>query len=446
MRRPGRTCVCWSLAVSVLLWPERSARAWENHTPGALRALERVPSLRDARAVRFEPFDSLLQAEQDGLTDLLAAEQTWALQNVPTWPVLPEALAFRPGDSSRLRDGFLRALRVDPQMKIADFVQTVPGGPVVEGPAIAWQETTLMTDPSTVSHNAYVRVEPGEEIPALVVVSSAADEPDYGLDIGVWEDNATAWGPTYGLGTQPFGNPRLEFSSQGPFHMGFFHEAGIVYKAASFLRRTYPEERIHLFASLSRFAFEKGHPYWGYRFLGWGVHYVEDLTEPYHARVLPGVSTLRMLWINTKAILGWPKSKEDAVSLVSNRHLALEQAAYEYVNRSHDLQATDPVLGAFDDTGADPVFDMTVVRGALTKSSVAKANRADQMVSEALPRAMVSDPAVNFGDGPQDRHLLAVLAADPSNVADRFVNLVVDLHRSFGAYTRAYARWVLGGR
>jgi asparagine synthase (glutamine-hydrolysing) len=53
------------------------------------------------------------------------------------------------------------------------------------------------------------------------------------------------------------------------------------------------------------FAFKTGHPYWGYRFLGWGLHYVGDLSQPFHSRVLPNYSTLGMLWIYFKSILGF---------------------------------------------------------------------------------------------------------------------------------------------
>ena len=57
--------------------------------------------------------------------------------------------------------------------------------------------------------------------------------------------------------------------------MGFYHEAGIVYAAGGFIKRTLPEYRMNQFLSLARFAFKTGHPYWGYRFTGWGLHFVK---------------------------------------------------------------------------------------------------------------------------------------------------------------------------
>ena len=43
------------------------------------------------------------------------------------------------------------------------------------------------------------------------------------MDIGLFADNGTDFGQGYGFGIQPFGNPNLEYSSQAPFHMGFYH-------------------------------------------------------------------------------------------------------------------------------------------------------------------------------------------------------------------------------
>ena len=94
-------------------------------------------------------------------------------------------------------------------------------------------------------------------------------------------------GARYGFGTQPFGDARFEYSSQAPFHIGYYHESALIYRAAPFLARTYPEMRVQQYLGLARFAFESGHDYWGYRFLGWALHYVQDLTQPYHSKALP---------------------------------------------------------------------------------------------------------------------------------------------------------------
>jgi hypothetical protein len=51
--------------------------------------------------------------------------------------------------------------------------------------------------------------------------------------------------------------------------------------------------RAALYAKLSEGAFQTGHPYWGYRFLAWSIHYVQDMTQPWHTVFVPGFSFLR---------------------------------------------------------------------------------------------------------------------------------------------------------
>ena len=105
----------------------------------------------------------------------------------------------------------------------------------------------------------------------------------------------------YGFGPQPFGDARFPYSSQAPFHMGFFHESAVVYAAAGFLQRSWPDWRAYQYMGLARLAFATGHPYWAYRFLGWGLHHVQDLTQPYHAKPLPGVELASLLVL----AVGW---------------------------------------------------------------------------------------------------------------------------------------------
>jgi hypothetical protein len=50
--------------------------------------------------------------------------------------------------------------------------------------------------------------------------------------------------------------------------------------------------RAALYSKLSEGAFNTGHPYWGYRFLAWSIHYTQDVTQPWHTIFLPGTSFL----------------------------------------------------------------------------------------------------------------------------------------------------------
>ena len=66
--------------------------------------------------------------------------------------------------------------------------------------------TTMKTDEAA-KLNTFVALREGDLVSVVDVVASATDEPDYGLDIGLWADNGTPHGAVHGFGKQPFGNP-----------------------------------------------------------------------------------------------------------------------------------------------------------------------------------------------------------------------------------------------
>jgi len=276
------------------------------------------------------------------------------------------------------------------------------------------------------------------------VIASAVDEPDYGLDIGLWEDNDTEFGRIYGFGKQPFGNPKLSFGSQAPFHMGFFHESPIIYAAAGFLRRTYPEYRMHLWQTLARHALLSGHPYWGWRFAGWAMHYAQDLTQPYHASVLPGTSTAGMLWINALDMAGASKAKQHAVTFVSNRHLVMENF------HQHSLlvplekgELEHPNLTAFAQVAKDKermVLTEFGLRDVVTKRSHAVADEMDDWMVKTFPATYVSDPQFDVGAIGQNLNFYSVMTQHNPAARDALDKRLRDLSADFGSVTRAVWR------
>jgi len=424
------------------------AAAWSNHTLGAWPALAAMPEISAAPAIRAETLEAFLAAEAPGLEQLLQREEAWARVNVPLYPQRPDALAFRPGGTpAELRQRFVAALRINPEMKLNLFVQARPGDSVSGKATLPWTEVTTRRRASTAQESVFLRLREGERAAVLDVIATATDEPDYGMDIGLWDDNGTLYGKAYGFGRQPFGNPALEFASQAPFHMGFFHEADIVYKAAGFLRRTYPEYRIHLWQSLAAYALQTAHPYWGWRFAGWALHYIEDLTQPYHASVLPGVGVPRLLWINMLDLLGMQEPKMQAITLVSNRHLSLENYQYHRMRAAyarHD--ADDALIHAIQDSSADAgraSLADDAVRAVISRESNALAGATDRVLEQSLPRKYVSDPGYVLGETEPALDLYDVLNQSPPLAQEAMTGLAAGLLRNFGAHSRAFVRSLL---
>jgi hypothetical protein len=424
------------------------AAAWSNHTLAAWPALAAMPEIKAAPAIKVETLESFLAAEAPGLEQLLRREETWARAHVPLYPPRPDALAFRAGGTpAELRQRFIAAVRINPEMKLKLFLQARPGEDVSGKATLPWTEVTTRRRASTAQESVFLQLREGDRVAPLEVIATATDEPDYGMDIGLWEDNGTPYGKIYAFGKQPFGNPALEFASQAPFHMGFFHEAPILYKAAPFLRRTYPEYRIHLWQSLAVYAVQTGHPYWGWRFAGWALHYIEDLTQPYHATVLPGVGVPRLLWINTVDLLGWHQPKKDAITLVSNRHLALENYAYHRLRAAyihHD--AGGALIRALEDSSADAglaAFSAKTAREVISRQSNALAAATDRVLEQSLPPKYVSDPDYILGETEPELDLYALLGRSPPPAREAMTSMVAGLLGNFGVYTRLFVRSVL---
>jgi hypothetical protein len=431
---------------AILLALAAPALAWSNHALCTWPALAGLPRVAQAAPVAAERLEDFLAAEGRALAGLLDDEERWARANVPTYPARPDALAFRvdAATPAELRRRFIAALRINPEVRSTLYVQVPPGQSAGSRRVLAEAEVTTLKRSETTRSNTYVEVEPGEAVAVLDVVATASDEPDHGFDIGVWEDSGTAYGREYGFGKQPFGaNPQVEFASQAPLHVGFFHEAAIIYKAGPFLKRTYPEYRIHLFQTLAAHALRSGHSYWGWRFAGWALHYIQDLTQPYHARVLPGRSVAGMLWINTLYLAGWKGPREDAVTLVTNRHLALENYQLHRVRRAYLRGDTnDATLKALRDAGRDPSgpYTATSPREAITRESSAYADALDDLLAKNLPRKYTSDPHYVLGETEPGVDLLAVVAsAGPAGEA-AVTDALVRLLGNFGTYTRAFVR------
>ena len=163
----------------------------------------------------------------------------------------------------------------------------------------------------------YVWINEGELAHPPDVLTTANNEPDYGIDLGLFKDNMTIQGKQFGFEKQPFGNPNLDYSSQAPFHMSFYHETQFLYRFEPTLKHTFLEQRVNQFRELAIFAFKHDQPYWGWRFLGWSMHYATDATMPYHSKPLPGYSIIQLLWINLKAAPGFRKARRNAIPLFS---------------------------------------------------------------------------------------------------------------------------------
>ena len=200
------------LALAGLTLLAASAGAWSNHALCTWQALSGLREFAGAAPVKVERLETFLAAEAAGLEALLQQEEAWARKNVPHYPSRPDTLVFRAAGASpaELAQRFRAALRINPESRLTLFLQLPPGQDAGARPTLPWTEVTTLRRHATTQSISFLALHEGDLAPLVDVIATASDEPDYGLDLGLWEDNPTPQGKAYGLGKQAFGNPALE--------------------------------------------------------------------------------------------------------------------------------------------------------------------------------------------------------------------------------------------
>ena len=436
-----------ALAALVLCAPHFAA-AWEHHPLFTRPVLSTMTEVNGAAPVAATSLQSFLIAVEADLPAFLEAEEAWARENMPAYRARPDALAFQAtGNPDDIVQRFLRAIRVNPGIKTPLYVSPPAGVESAKAPSLDPSEVSILQNTSSLEVFDFKAHSPGDLLSPLDVAATASNEPDYGMDIGLFEDNNTPFGLEYGFGAQPFGNPNLDYGSQAPFHMGIYHESWIVYLFAAFLKETYPEYRIHLFKSLSEFAFSRGQDYWGWRFMGWGLHYLGDLSMPYHTAALPGYSTLRMLWVNLLSMLGWPGPQEDAIQLASNRHVALETFQGIILNGAVLAgDGQDPTLAALLAPREIPRYDDDVPRDCLSAATHGLTMKMNRAILKYMPSYYVSNPAVELNDIPERRGIVGMITAEHGPEGVRAMGEIqARAFSGFAVHGRSFVLAVLGG-
>ena len=420
-----------------------SAFAWSEHEMILYPMFQSMPEVAKAKPVKTETLASFLIAEGKGLEKALKSDEDWNRKNLKNYRPLPDSLLFKASaDQKEAIKRFCDAARISDRYYYNLYIRKLPNSSSAGAGIVKGVGLTYLKDLSDIDDRTYLKVLPGKSVSVMDVLGTAADEPDLGMDIGLFEDNDTAQGKKLNFGKLPFGNPNLEYSSQAPFHMGFYHESGIVYTLAGFLKETYPEYRIHQFKVLSEYAFKSGHDYWGWRFMGWGIHYLSDISMPYHSVVLPGVSTAKMLWINAKAMAGKDQAKKDAIQLVSNRHGALEKYQ-KYATRDQFAKKGANILTTVGKT-AVPVYNDNVPRDNVSKMAANQAKETDRILVECMPKQYVSDPKVEFNDLPgTDKIMDTVLKEKGQQCIDKMNAQDVLLFKPALLYGESYIEAIL---
>lgn len=424
------------------------AWAWGGHALMSYRVFEAMPEVARAEPVTAEPLEAFLRAQEPALVTLLADQEAWARARLKDYPPRPEALIFRAdparSDAQRRAD-FLGALRLSPDSRLSLFRQIDPRHESDPGEALP-ADGVSSVPASKGAAQRFVALQPGERVAPLAVLASATDEPDYGMDIGLFADNGTPAAARYGLGPQPFGNPAVSISSQAPFHMSFAHQGAVFNTVAPAFARTFGSLRVHQFSTLAQLAWRSGHPYWAWRFAGWALHYVQDLTQPYHASAAPGSSTAGMLWAELLSKLGLPDRKRGLVVLQSNRHFVLERYQTQLVLAAalarQDTANERALRDASRDASYPPWSDAYLIN-VVAREAFGQGPATDAAVVTGAPMRYVLDPALDFGASAAGVDLDAEMRQQLQAQRQAFQDCIARLLGHFGSHSRNALRGIL---
>lgn len=419
------------LALFAIVSPQVSA--WSDHASLAWPLVRTLPALQ-APILVAEPLADFVTAEAQGLEQVLSDTERWSINSVAHYPATPGHLRFSAAASGDKTMQFLQAIRVNPTLEFPLYRQKTVDDPADIESSLTWSDISFLSVGTSHVAVEYLPLRSGDRVSVAHVLAAASDEPDFGMDIGLYANNGTSFGREYGFGEQPFGNPNLEYGSQAPFHMGFYHLDWLTRAAQPDLLRTLPHWRIALYDRLARFAFETGHPYWGWRFMGWALHYIGDLTQPYHTVPLPGVSTLNALWLVVQGRTG------EAVQLVSNRHGVLESYQYQRVQSAQEAgDWQGPLLSAIAGEPEDYAFSPDQVIGDLAAGSVDVAAKLDATLERYAPSMYVSDPEFEWtGSGYESEVVERVKADKGIDAVTALDAAVIEQLKRFSRFCRAW--------
>ena len=429
----------WLLLFTLCL--SMQVNAWTNHTLIAQGLLATIPQVRDAQAVRAETLDAFLIKNEDALVGFLQEQELWMRKNLWHYAPLPDDLVFiATGGVNDIRQRFAQAIRINPHAPFPLYLQLLPGesrpllNKIQPGDIRTYKDIEYLGDVEIVALQA------GQWVAPLDILSSANDEPDHGLDIGLFTDSGTEYGKKYGFGKQPFGNPNVDYSTQAPFHMGFYHEAEILYVVNGALRETYPEFRIFLIKALSEFAFAHGSDYWGWRFMGWGMHYIGDFSNPYHVTVMPGKSALKTVSTGILSALNIGHAQANTTQLLANRHTLIEDFQSIIMSDAYvEGQPANKTIEALRMPVQVKEFENRDVVNVFAQISHSKSAQVHRVLLSSMPDEFVNDELREYVFSPERRKLIEnIRNSNGQKAVDNMTKTIADLLEDFAAHSASY--------
>jgi hypothetical protein len=388
--------------------------SWNTHCIITQSALDscKVPDLNSKISVT--EIDHFIRTTREELPVLLEDFQHEVLQDTH---------GRSGGEFSRFRietvDDLVLALRINPKTTFS-YVR-----------ALRPDEVAANTDhdPSRKGPPAssYIGTGNMELITVREVFATFSDEPDWGMDQGLFPIK------DYRYGAAPFG-PETGPSSQAPFHMKFLHENVVLLRIWPWLKGSLMEPRIRLFLQLAKLALDKGVDYWGWRFAAWAAHYLQDLTQPYHARALPF-----SLWRTVRLFLASPYlDLERRKNYLANRHMLFEAGVHFVLNDAVKNGSAERLLKALAGSGESAQGPLSHLMRESSRIPAGRAVEVNRLLERIIDDERLNQFDYSFTEGADFPMALkfANAATERPRVLERFLELLALCLSEAGKVTR----------
>jgi hypothetical protein len=220
------------------------------------------------------------------------------------------------------------------------------------------------------------------------LLRKAAEDPDHGMDRDLPETADPSDDRRYMGGAKGFGSSGFRHMYWG----GWDWKRPIATFQIPSRALGQSIDRLDLIANEARERLRKGDTEWGFRLLGWALHYVQDMTQPFHAVMAP---SLRMIpW---SAGLAWPPSRAmnrlvaESTRTITNYHWTYEG----YVRHALQLGEASPFKGCFEKSGGSILVPGPRELGQeIATRSIARA-RATGTALVGLVGTYLKDPSIS---------------------------------------------------
>jgi hypothetical protein len=342
---------------------------------------------------------------------------TWGKATQPSFHPIPDAILFNNANCTKWGwDKCLwYSLRVNPY--VADVPEIYDPENVLTKNTVYMPQAYILKDrdkfipnlPTDVLHGLFVSsgvlpsvkfLHIGDKVPYWMVFSSDSAFPDYALNLSGYDNSPSDFGRLYGFGKNPLDIPTNPMTSQILSHVSTYHENKIAFIVNPGIKATYPEYYANMFYKLSAIAYKTGHYYWSAKFLGWGSHYIQDATQPYHTGLTIGFSTPYVMFAYVMNMLGFHKWYDRFTNEESFNHLFMENIMQALLSNPNvtDLKPIQDKLwkSVLDDSGYDTVPVCDLGNQYLQREITAKVHSVSNDFNAAIENSLTDNIKDNY--------------------------------------------------